>query len=92
MRPRRTSMSKGSELERSLAQELLGIGRAAERFMGEEEAEREVCSNGGGAQYSLPLRTCFMNVFGIRERLTFSSSVFRAFANPVEAEEEKRTD
>ena len=48
MRPRRLSMEKGSELERSLAQELLGMGRAAERFIGEEEAEREVCARRNG--------------------------------------------
>lgn len=48
MRPRRLSMEKGSQLERSLAQELLGMSRRADRPMGEEEAEREVCSNAGG--------------------------------------------
>lgn len=42
VRPRRLSMEKNSELERALAQELLGVGRRAERFMGEEEADREV--------------------------------------------------
>ena len=54
MRPRRLSVEKGSELERSLAQELLEMSRAADRFMGEEEAEREVCRNGGGANTARP--------------------------------------
>ncbi len=42
MRPRRLSVEVGSELERTLAQELLGMSRAADRFMGEEETEQEV--------------------------------------------------
>jgi len=42
VRPRRLSVEKGSELERTLAQELLGMSRAADRFMGEEETEQEV--------------------------------------------------
>lgn len=42
VRPRRLSMEKNSELERTLAQELLGIGRRADRFIGEEEEDREV--------------------------------------------------
>lgn len=54
VRPRRLSMEKGSELERSLAQELLRMSLTADRFMGEEEAEREVCSNDGGANTALP--------------------------------------
>ena len=45
MRPPRLSVDKDSELQRTLAQELLGMSRAADRFMGEEEAEREVSNN-----------------------------------------------
>lgn len=53
MRPRRLSMAEGSELEKSLAQELLGMGRGTGLLMGEEEAEREVRSNSGRA-HNLP--------------------------------------
>lgn len=48
VRPRRLSMTEGSEFERSLARELLGVGRVADRFMGEEEAEREVRTRSSG--------------------------------------------
>ncbi|CAM9235622.1 unnamed protein product, partial [Hapterophycus canaliculatus] len=41
VRPRRLSMANGSEVQRALTQELLGIGRTVERCMGEEEADRE---------------------------------------------------
>lgn len=43
VRPRRLSMEDDSELQRTLAKELMGMSRAAaDKPVGEEEAEREV--------------------------------------------------
>lgn len=43
VRPRRLSMEGDSELQRTLAKELMGMSRAAaDKPVGEEEAEREV--------------------------------------------------
>lgn len=71
VRPRRLSMETNSELERTLAQELLGIGRRADRFMGEEEAEREVRQS-----TSAHTRTCTAPAMRtIRENCSLSPSV-----------------
>ncbi|CAN0012092.1 unnamed protein product, partial [Scytosiphon promiscuus] len=60
-RPRRLSMQDGSDAQRALTQELLGMGRAAERCMGEEEAEREVCMITANRRPKFFFQALFMN-------------------------------
>lgn len=73
VRPRRLSMEVGSETQRALTQELLGIGRTAERCMGEEEADREVCPCSQAVLVSDPFYLLYFACIPANARLVFPS-------------------